>query len=382
MAGLQKSIYSIRCINCQAIPDYTFYFPRTGLVRFLGENSNGKSILGNILDRVWGCRLNQIRKRKSSIRWGHSYAEIIITDYDGNVFKAHIAQEAAETYYELTEVNRDPIRRYLADKSEALHALVSAFGFQYNEKRDMTLHMFVPFTELLFINTSDVVNYDMLISAARDTKVETAIANVTDIMNDLSLGMDSVKRIVENLRSEIMGLSFYDDKKESQIEQICLELANAIESIIEVEIEPIVDIIDIRPIMAYNCKDIVTLVDYATCISNDTLHLINASKLTKCSEIVNIIQNVDISQNVLPIIESAKRMNSYNIDIILAKVDFKVFKAIELINVAKDYDIGYNIESVVSILEELEDLENNVCYVCKKPLLEGVHGHRLEVVNE
>ena len=173
------TLKSIHLQNIQAIRDYTFEFPETGLIRFSGNNSNGKSIITKTtLDIIRGNITKPI-VRNTLINKHAVVGEITYETYDGQSLFVHLQREHASTYVTLSVPNFEPVTRYLADKSWL--QLVHTFGFVYNENRDIALQIIDDDSLLLFLATSDRINGELLQTASSDALAENALEQFRDL---------------------------------------------------------------------------------------------------------------------------------------------------------------------------------------------------------
>ena len=103
--------------NIQSHTHTVMEFPETGIIRFMGDNSNGKSVMVKVLQDVVSNAISRPANRRSIVRRGHSYGELLLESYDGRELFVQISLEAAQTWAELRTTGAQPIRRYLSDKA-------------------------------------------------------------------------------------------------------------------------------------------------------------------------------------------------------------------------------------------------------------------------
>ena len=168
MSALKSAVM----VNIQSHTKTILEFPRVGIVRFYGNNSNGKSVLVKVLNDVVSNAITRPSNRRSIIRRGHEYGELMMTRYDGTTLFIRIATEAAATYAELTRPDCPPVRRYLADKS--IPILVKEFGWHYNSDHGVSLNIHQDVDGFLFVDTKKSVNFDLLNSVRSDQYAEAS----------------------------------------------------------------------------------------------------------------------------------------------------------------------------------------------------------------
>ena len=79
MSALKSAVM----VNIQSHTRTILEFPQVGIVRFYGNNSNGKSVLVKVLNDVVSNSITRPSNRRSIIRRGHEYGELLMTRYDG-----------------------------------------------------------------------------------------------------------------------------------------------------------------------------------------------------------------------------------------------------------------------------------------------------------
>jgi hypothetical protein len=206
--------------NIQSLKDGVIDLPRTGLIRFRGENNNGKSILAKTLDQIIKGTLGRSNIRNPLINYGSSWGELILHEYNGKKLTAHIDREAKNTYLKLEVPNSDPIIRYPADKNFLF--LVKQFGWHYNEKREISLNLYNTFDPLFLVTTSAVCNYDVLSEAISDPYADRAIEGMDRNLQELDGLLKSVKNTIVMAEAKMGGLRAWDTTAE-QKKKITLE---------------------------------------------------------------------------------------------------------------------------------------------------------------
>ncbi len=159
--------------NLQNYREVTIDFPPTGLIALCGQNSNGKSVIVRATTTLISGLLSRPRKRTALVNYNASFAEILYVRDDNTVLTAHIAREANLTYVKLEEPGKEPVARYLADKSYL--NLVYQFGWHYDKETGISLNMAESLDSLLFYKTSFKTNGSVLRSATSDERADIAL---------------------------------------------------------------------------------------------------------------------------------------------------------------------------------------------------------------
>lgn len=216
-------------VNIQSHTHTVIEFPQVGIVRFYGNNSNGKSVLVKVLHDVVSNAITRPSNRRSIIRRGHSYGELLMHTYDGTALFIRIAEEAASTYAELTKPGCPPVRRYLADKSIPL--LVKEFGWHYNSDHGVSLNIHQDVDGFLFVDTKKSVNFDLLNSVRSDQFAEASAESIEKLMKESKRQRNEIVHAFEVAQATYAALQYWDVEEEQQIKDKCLMLAQHIESL-------------------------------------------------------------------------------------------------------------------------------------------------------
>lgn len=187
------TLKQIKTHNIQSHRDITVDLPETGLIRFSGENSNGKSVINKALTSIASDAIRRPAKRKSLITRGCEYGEVTLTRSDDVVLYFRIHLEAAQTFAELRNGD-NVIRRYLADKT--IPELVSYFGIHYSDTAERSLNFSDADDALLFYKTSHGANDALLQTSIRDTKAESSLVELTRVVKE-------TKQVQTNLEKQL-----------------------------------------------------------------------------------------------------------------------------------------------------------------------------------
>lgn len=225
MGALKRVVMS----NIQSHINTVLEFPETGIVRFLGDNSNGKSVMVKVLQDVVSNNISRPAARRSIIRRGNSFGELLLESYSGDVLYVHIDLEASQTYAELTHAGQQTVRRYLADK--AIPMLVREFGWHYDDKSGVSINIHNDTDGLLFVDTRKQTNFDLLSSMRSDAYAEAALAELTKLSKETKAKRDEMYHAHEVAEATFVALKMWDKNEEAIIRDECLYWASALENL-------------------------------------------------------------------------------------------------------------------------------------------------------
>lgn len=233
MPALKRAVM----VNIQSHINTVLEFPEVGIVRFTGDNSNGKSVLVKALEDVVSNRITRPSNRRSIIRRGNSFGELLLERYDGVSLYVRIHLEAAQTYAELSKPDSPPIRRYLADK--AIPLLVRDFGWHYDSEHGVSLNIHTDTDGLLFVDTKKNMNFDLLNSVRTDAFAEAALAGLELLIKSSKYQRDEFAHAYEVAQATYTALQYWDIDKEIDIREQCLYWAQVLDGL---DIPPMPDV--------------------------------------------------------------------------------------------------------------------------------------------
>lgn len=210
------TILSIETINIQSHKDSDnkIILPEKGIVRFKGNNNDGKSVIPKVFEATVKQSLTDPDIRRTLISTGYSYGEFIITKTNGDKLKVHISEEASQTYYEFT-FGEEVIKRYLSSKG--IDSLIAEFGFHYIKKHDTSLNIYSTYDPLLMMTTSPTMNLDIIESAIKNTRAETALANIEEVRKEIKQNMRDIEVHKESSVKSLASLQEYNISREETI---------------------------------------------------------------------------------------------------------------------------------------------------------------------
>lgn len=222
-----SALKRVAMVNIQSHTNTVIDLPQVGIVRFYGNNSNGKSVLVKALSDVVSNAISRPSNRRSLIRRGHTYGELCIQRYDDTVLFIRIALEASQTYAELTRPNSQPVRRYLADKS--IPILVREFGWHYSSDCGISLNIHQDIDSFLFVDTKKSTNFELLNSVQTDQFAEASVESLNALIKTTKKLRTDIAHQLEIAQATYAALTYWDVEEESTVRDNCLHLAACLE---------------------------------------------------------------------------------------------------------------------------------------------------------
>ncbi len=225
MGALKRVVMS----NIQSHINTVLEFPETGIIRFLGDNSNGKSVLVKVLQDVVSNNISRPAARRSIIRRGNTFGELLQESYSGDTLYVHIDLEASQTYAELTINGQKPVRRYLADK--AIPSLVRQFGWHFDDKSGVSINIHNDTDGLLFVDTRKATNFDLMSSMRSDAFAEAALEQLQELVKTTKQKRDEMRHAYDVAEATFVSLQSWDKEEEARIRDECLYYAGVLENL-------------------------------------------------------------------------------------------------------------------------------------------------------
>lgn len=204
---------SIQMINLQSHKDTLIELPETGIVRFLGHNSNGKSVASKALGKLIRNRLHIERERVPLVRRGVESGYLILTRSDGMVLVLHVAREASKTYVELRIPNEEKTLKRHITTDKNITELVRMFGFHVDIERGFTLNLYETFDPLLMVNTTGAENASLVTSVITDHKAEQAKMAMIEQRTTLTNISKNIEKEIITQEAVLGSLKFYPEEE-------------------------------------------------------------------------------------------------------------------------------------------------------------------------
>lgn len=201
-------MYTIDLVNVQAISKAHIEFKDNTIVEFIGDNSNGKSILSKVVEALTKNDLKDKETRMSLIKDGTEQAVILFT-HNQEQLGIILEQEVSKSYIlYIPNKDNDSVRyvRCINDK-EGCDAMIKKFGFRVYSDGDICLQLSPTFGAVPFVTTGGGTNYDIVQDITTDKVAEEFLKTFKTITfpvlkartSNLKSQRDSAQSILDNL---------------------------------------------------------------------------------------------------------------------------------------------------------------------------------------
>lgn len=182
--------------NVQAIGDAHIEIEENTIVEFVGDNSNGKSIISKMIEYLTKGDLIHKDIRQSLINDNSKEAVFIIT-HDYEQLAVLLRPEIKDSFimYQADVRKDEKVLRLLSDR-EAYDSMLHRFGFRTYANGDICLQLFPTFGIIPFVTTSGATNNEIVDDITRDKIAEEFIRSFSTIT------YPTFKNKIENLRRE------------------------------------------------------------------------------------------------------------------------------------------------------------------------------------
>ena len=198
--------------NLQAIANAEFEIGDRSITEFVGNNSNGKSILAKVIQSITSGDIRRKEVRQALIKDGKQSALFAINN--GNQQLGIILAEELKDSFILYIPNADDpersIRRGLGDKG-ALETVLHKFGFRTYAQGDICLQLSPTFGAIPFITTSGAVNGEIVADITTDKVADEFLDSFKNItFPTFRSKIAAAKRERESLETMIASVNDYD----------------------------------------------------------------------------------------------------------------------------------------------------------------------------
>lgn len=241
----------IQLQDIQSISSTEVIIPDNSIVEFTGENSNGKSIISKVIERLVSGDLRNKEIRKTIIKDGRDEGIILFTSDQYNLL-VDLKEELGQSTIGLKRIeDTEWIARPLSD-SNGCAELVYTFGFRSYSKGDICLQLAPTFGAIPFITTSGATNAEIVQDITTDKVADeflTTFKSITfpilkDVLAKKKIEASSLQTIIDNLHA-------YDWKAYEEIRDKMKPIYLAISNYQETTI----DEIPIPPLNIYPYKE-------------------------------------------------------------------------------------------------------------------------------
>ena len=237
--------------NIQSIKDATIELPETGIVEFVGGNSNGKSILEKVVSSIVKLDIEDEDVRRTLISDGETSGYVIMI-HNGKslaVLLDHVRDRTVFQYNPNVNDKSRVITRTLREGGMA--ELIREFGWCVYDNRNICLQIYPTFGAIPYINTSYTVNAEITEDVLRDRIADQFLSNYENITyKQAQEYIKSLKSRKSVLEASIASTAVYDYEAYEELATRISKLKSFYENfetihLDEIPIPPDVEYIDI-----------------------------------------------------------------------------------------------------------------------------------------
>ena len=262
--------------DIQSIQHAVYNLPEMGIVQIKGGNSNGKSILYKAINLVVTLGMLDKTKRKALIRKRCDFGEILFK-YKDRVLYVYLHKNRDSCRVMYTDDSGTEIIRSF--REGGIEALIEKFGFCCFDKNNVCLQMYETFGPMPFVNTSDLVNGEIVNSVTEDAVAKKFIESYkTYTYPKASEQKKLLDKQIDMLYQTKQSIVVYDWKKYQEMKDkmkyyydilkfakvVRLDKVNVVPSyttvdaislhLEKVNVVPELDIVDVKPIRLCEAK--------------------------------------------------------------------------------------------------------------------------------
>lgn len=244
----------IDLINVQAISEAHFEFQDNSITEFVGNNSNGKSIVAKVIEYLTKGDLTHSDVREAIMKDGCEQSVVLFTyGYKqlGVILKAEL-RDCLIMYVPDIRKEKEPNGRFLRPLGDAdgTAIFLKQFGFRTYAKGDICLQLAPTFGAIPFVTTSGAINSDIVNDITVDRVADEFLTSFSTItfptfknrIKKLKAEQDHLMQVIENMES-------YDWRRYDELANRMSELYQCLAGYEYIEVKdipiPNLDIIDV-----------------------------------------------------------------------------------------------------------------------------------------
>lgn len=251
--------------NMMAIKEATFDINEVGVHLFVGENSNGKSILGAVLSNIVLGRISNDDIRESIINDDAQSGSILLVR-DNVALHVTVHRELSRTIYVYAdcsptgEILSKTVRSF---REGGTKELLSKFGFVFYD--DLCLQITETYGLLPFINTSLKLNGEMVKDHVTDTVAKRFIDNYKNITyGALTAKNRELRNEYKSLQQKLERIVVYDTDLYSEWLSKLRYYYDILADLVSFEYKPLeliptVTFIDVEPFVVSDLSDLLSI---------------------------------------------------------------------------------------------------------------------------
>lgn len=235
--------------NIQSIRDAKLEFPETGIVEFVGDNSNGKSILEKTLSAIVSGDIEDEEERRTLVSDGETSGYVIMLRGQ-KCLSINIDHVRDKTIFQYTpDINNKEAMITRTLREGGVKDLVEEFGWKVYDDGAICLQLYPTFGHIPFINTSTKVNAEITDDVLRDKIAEKFMGNYEGTTYKLAQQkIKEMKQRKQLLEENIAGMHLYDYQAYEELRERIQRCKDFFECYVELTLEPLPIIPKVRVI--------------------------------------------------------------------------------------------------------------------------------------
>lgn len=265
----------IDLVNVQAIGEAHIEIGNNSICEFVGNNSNGKSILCKVLEYLTKGDLIHRDVREALIKDNTQSAVILITvdNRQIGVVLQHELRDCVMMY--VPDVRKESeeggkILRPLSD-SDGCQLMLKSFGFRTYSKGDICLQLAPTFGAIPFVTTGGGTNGDIVNDITVDKVADEFLKSFASITFPTFKGrVNQLKREKEHIQTILDNMESYDWRQYESIADRMKSVYDAIAPYKEYKVSNVpIPYLEIIPVSQYDVRSIpvVEVYDYCTYVN-------------------------------------------------------------------------------------------------------------------
>ena len=214
---MHYALKEIHMTNVQSILQADMVdLPEKGIIRFYGNNSNGKSVLFKFINEMVNDTVFSKAARLDLINWSIDtppWCEVTFVRNDDLVLTVHVHEEAAQCWSEFYYKDKAASegRKRTPASSKLLSTYVATFGFHCGS--GCSLNLADQDDALMFFGTSPRETFDIVDTALTDKHAVAAIDELKRVKNEAMQSRKNSKDVLTAMEHALSTLEVEDIAK-------------------------------------------------------------------------------------------------------------------------------------------------------------------------
>lgn len=230
----------IQIKNMQAISDATITLGENSITEFSGDNSNGKSIIAKVLEKLTSGDIRSKSARLSLIKDGCEYGAMSITHNKQQLVLVIYEEISMSKLIFVPDTDNDKqIVRGLSDKAGTAKIL-HKFGFRTYGDGDICLQVSPTYGPIPFVSTSGSVNTEIVKDITMDRIAEEFLNTFKTITYPLfTQRVAEYEKELKYIDNVLTSFQTYDWREYEKIQGEMEEVFNVIQGYTYLQLQPL-----------------------------------------------------------------------------------------------------------------------------------------------